>query len=745
MNLPVAEVAVPAPVPKVFHYWVPEPLDALARVGVRVTVPFGKTNRLLTAYCVGRVARSEWPKLKTIHAVLDREPVLDEKVLRLCRFIADHYRCSLGEALEAALPALVRRTSRPRTLGVIRLLSSEGFVAEAVAGMKSRGATAQAKVLEYLSRLEGREALAGEVRRVGPGAAKAVAALRKRGLIALESRDLPVPEKVPPPADPSPPPTLTTRQSAALSAVAGRIAEGTYRVFLLHGVTGSGKTEVYLRAIEACVGHGRQAILLVPEIALTPQTVARIGGRFRRLAVLHSHVSDAERRSEWERIRAGSVDVVVGARSAIFAPVPRLGLVVVDEEHEPSFKQENAPRYHARDVAIVRARDSSAVVLLGSATPSLESYGNALAGKYELLSLPDRVAGGTLPPVELVDLQREQEETRGVRALSRMLRAALEETLARGEQAILFLNRRGFAPAVRCPRCGHVWRCAQCDVALNYHRAVQRILCHYCGEAQVPPTSCPQCLAPKVRFLGTGTQRLEEELAAAFPEARVARMDSDSMKAIGAYETTLRAVRERAVDVLVGTQMVAKGHDIPNVTLVGVVYADTGLQQPDFRAAERTFQLVAQVAGRAGRGERPGRVIVQTLTPDHYSIVAASGHDYESFAKRELETRKTLAYPPYSRLARVLLQGQKLDRVEERAAAVAAALRPAAEAQGGALLGPALAPLPRLLGRHRLHLLVKAPTATALRAALAPLDAKEWQAKKRGVDLIVDVDPVSLL
>jgi primosomal protein N' (replication factor Y) len=740
----IAEVAVPVPVPRTFHYRVPAELDSQVVPGVRVRVPFGP--RSVVAYCVGRPATSEFDQLKNVQGVLDPEPLIDVPMLELGRWMAGYYRASLGEVLEAVLPAGVRKASAAsKQHKVVRLLSRPEFVDEVITGLKVKRATAQVAILEALSAREGREAPLSELRGTSKSATAAVNALEKRGLVAVDVRDTPVAGLLERAGDTSPPPALTAAQAAALDAIRAKLDADALGVVVLHDVTGSGKNEVYLRAIADVAERAQQAILLVPEISLTPQTVGRIAGRFPKLAVLHSHLAEAERRREWERIRAGMVDVVVGARSAIFAPVPNLGCILVDEEHEPTYKQDSAPRYHARDVAIMRCRAVQATVVLGSATPSLESYRNALEHRYELCSLPDRVAGGALPPVEIVDLMRDWDETGGVRSLSRQLRAALDETLARGEQAILFLNRRGFATALRCPKCGFVIRCKACELALTYHRSTDKALCHYCGEIQAPPRECPECRHPKVKFLGSGTQRLEDEIAAAFPSARLTRMDSDSMRKAGAYEATLGAVRRGDVDILIGTQMIAKGHDIPTVTLVGVIFADTGLHLPDFRSAERTFQIVAQVAGRAGRGEKPGRVIVQTMTPDHYSIQCAAEHDFPGFSKEEMEHRRALRYPPYSRLCRLLFAGEKETAVKQRAEQVAKALEADTIHHGGELLGPAPCPLARLNNKFRFHLLIKAPTTGAVARCLAPLDAPNMQRKARGVQMTVDVDPVSLL
>jgi primosomal protein N' (replication factor Y) len=526
-----------------------------------------------------------------------------------------------------------------------------------------------------------------------------------------------------------------------VAALEAALSAERFAPFLLLGVTGSGKTEVYLRAIEACRRQGRQALVLVPEIALTPQTVARLGARFDRVAVLHSALGDAQRARAWRRIRAGEADVVIGPRSAVFAPVPRLGLVVVDEEHEPSFKQQNAPRYHARDLALVRAQRAGAVVVLGSATPSLESWHHAREGRYGLLRLPERVAGRTLPGVQIVDLGAPEERAGPGALFSRTLQTRLREALRAGHQAILFQNRRGFATSVACPRCGLVVRCEHCDVALTYHRSEARALCHLCGHERRLPPACPDCALPGLRMRGVGTQTVEQELERIAPGVRLARLDSDTMGGRDAYEEVLGRFARREIDVLVGTQMIAKGLDFPGVTLVGVVSADTALALPDFRAAERTFQLLAQVAGRAGRGDDDGRVVVQTRLPDHPAVEMAAAQDFERFAEHEIADRRAHGYPPFGRLLRVLVRGPKASEVSARARATRD-LAVASAAPSVEVLGPAPPPVARVQGRWREQVLVKAPDHREVARVLEALRAAP---RPRGrVEESYDVDPVGL-
>jgi len=545
------------------------------------------------------------------------------------------------------------------------------------------------------------------------------------------------------------PPPLTEMQRAALDAITDGLDRGEFAAFLLHGVTSSGKTEVYLHAIAHALRDGRSAVVLVPEISLTPQLAARFRARFGdQVAVLHSGLSDRDRYDEWQRLRHGDARIALGARSAIYAPVSNLGIVVVDEEHDSSFKQEEGVRYNARDVALVRAQRNQTVCVLGSATPSLESYHAAESGRYRLLRLPERATPRPLPSVELVDLRTYTPETEAM--LTAPLADAITETLAAGDQVILFLNRRGFSTFVLCKSCGHAFRCSQCSVSMTYHRSLDRLLCHYCGYSERVRSDCPSCgAADSVVRRGLGTEKVASAVAERFPDARVERLDRDV--ASGArMEKILARVARREVDVLVGTQMVTKGHDFPGVTLVGVLCADTGLSLPDFRAGERTFQLLTQVAGRAGRGQRPGRVLIQSYRTEEAPVAAAAAQDYEAFYRAESAARAELGYPPFGHLVAV-----RLDAPD--AGAVAAAARDLARqavqlrrrlGEGVSVLGPTEAPLARLKGRTRWHLWLRAPERKVLRhflRALVPTAAAAPPSAAHGVRITVDVDPVSAL
>lgn len=562
---------------------------------------------------------------------------------------------------------------------------------------------------------------------------------------------------------PTAPLPLTAEQGAVYERIIAVIERQMHEVFLLHGVTGSGKTEIYLQCIQRCIEQGRQAVVLVPEIALTPQMVERFKGRFGSgVAVMHSRLSVGERYDEWRKIREGKAMVAVGARSAVFAPFANLGLIIMDEEHEGSYKQEENPKYHARDVAVRRAEQGGAAVILGSATPSLESY-HAARSQSDihfspvLLEMPSRALGNKLPKVDVVDMREELKE--GNRSMfSRRLHAALADRLERGEQTVLLLNRRGFSTFVMCRSCGYVAGCPDCDISLTYHSRSDNLRCHYCGHAEPAPKLCPECGSEHIRFFGTGTQRVEEELGKLFPGIRVIRMDVDTTTEKGSHEKLLNQFRDKKADVLLGTQMVAKGLDFPDVTLVGVITADSALNLPDFRAAEKTFQLLTQVAGRAGRHQLPGEVVVQSYTPEHYSIIHASGHDYRSFVRDELKHRKELHYPPYCRLILVTLSHEQLPLLLKLAENYALGIQGKARqlrwygsldklsSDALDLLGPVASPLPRLKGRYRFQCIVKWRGAIDA-IGLARQVAEELQdsVRDKGLQISIDVDPQMLM
>jgi primosomal protein N' (replication factor Y) len=603
----------------------------------------------------------------------------------------------------------------------------------------------QRLVLDALTEAGGRLEVSELLRRSG-AARGTLRSLERRGHLALETREIPrLPVSLEMPVLDSPEVTPTTDQVKAIQAIRDAFAAGTFTTCLLHGITGSGKTEVYLRSIEAAVQAGRRALYLVPEIGLTPLLARRMRSRFGEvLALLHSGLTDGERYDEWRRIRSGRALVVLGARSAVFAPVPDLGLIVVDEEHDASYKQDEHPRYNARDLAIMRGKMAGAVVVLGSATPSMESYLQAQSGRYRLLPLPERIGRAGLPPVARVDMRQEFEETRHESVLSRRLLQALEERLRRREQSLVLLNRRGFSTFALCRACGEQIQCRHCSIPMTLHLRQKRLRCHYCDVSREVPASCPSCGSGHLHFGGTGTERLEEVLKGALPGARVERLDRDTARGRGSVEALLTRVERGEIDILLGTQMIAKGHDFPNVTLVGVLAADALLGLPDFRAGERAFQLLAQVAGRSGRGEREGEVIVQAYYADHHAIRFACEHDFTGFATRELAYRRAMNYPPYSTLASVIVRNRSEDRARAQAAQVGQVLRKRA-GRRLQIMGPAPAPLERLRGEYRVQLLVKAGSRKEMQVALAETLTELERDPGRVERVAIDVDPMSTL
>lgn len=766
----LVDVALPVPLPRTFTYRV----DAgEAAVGSRVLVPFGR--RRLIGWVVGHPTTvADGVQVRPVSAVLDPLPSLPDELLRLCRWVADYYVTPLGQVLRTALPAVLSNTGRPtpaiRTRRVIRLIRELPSLTlrEEILGRARR----QRELYELLEALGGHAEVAHLTAQLG-FSGSVLQGLVDKGLATIVEEEVerdpfaaivpPVPERV----------TLTDAQRAAVDALTAAAHPGFGRggTFLLRGVTGSGKTQVYIELLEEVVARqGRGAIVLVPEIALTPQTVARFRAHFgETVAVLHSALSDGERYDAWRALRSGERRIAVGARSAVFAPVADLGAIVVDEEHESTYKQAEAPRYHAREVAIVRARMAGAVCLLGSATPSLESWRNAQTGKYRLLELPTRVEGRPLPPVRIVDLRRDRNAPKaaakgehgtaprdaghtakpGPTILSPELVSAITTRLECREQTILLLNRRGYSTFVQCRDCGHVWHCGQCNVSLTYHRGRRRLVCHYCFHEEPAPITCDDCGSGDLSFRGIGTEQVERTVVETFPYARVVRMDIDTTSGKWAHHEILGRVERGEIDILLGTQMIAKGLDFPRVTLVGVVNADVGINLPDFRASERTFQLLTQVAGRAGRGELGGEVIVQTALPGHYAVRAAVAHDYRAFAERELAEREAPRYPPFCRLANVILSGTDEDAVVRAADAAADLVRSLIDegtAPGVELMGPAPCPVDRIRGRWRWHFLLRSDSPAALGGVLRRLhDFGTTLTGKGSLRLALDRDPATLL
>ena len=802
----IVEVAVALPVQGTFSYTVSEEMSAAASPGMRALVPFG--SRRVTGFILGSGAEGNHPVLKPLLAVIDDAPVFPAAMIPFFRWVADYYLTPLGEVIRTALPAGVTpadRTFFELTARGRELLAEGGLypeakqlleklarpakasaVVDAGAGQRTRrlvGELEDRQLIRRKTRLAGGNARHRKERFIFPGdpppdeadvsaprrkvlrflaengptsirrlrqavptAPALTRAMEKDGQVEIRwetvYRD---PFGEPIPADVSP--DLMPAQQNAVSRIVSVLRSG-YGAFLLSGVTGSGKTEVYLHAAGAALDMGMGSLVLVPEIALITQMERRFRARFgSQVAVLHSGLSAGERFDQWMRIAAGEANVVVGARSALFAPLARLGLVVVDEEHDPSFKQETGLRYNARDMALVRAKLSKSVALLGSATPSVQSYWNAQAGKLIEIDLPERIERRPLPKIEVIDLTSARDRRGADRFLTPPLRRAMADALERGEQVLLFLNRRGYSSFPVCRTCGSPVRCRHCDISLTFHRHANAFRCHYCGYARPAEAVCPACGAEAVRMLGLGTEKLEETVRRLHPDARVARMDRDTTNRKGAILKLLRNLRRGEIDVLVGTQMVAKGHDFPNITLVGIVCADLSLNFPDFRAGERTFQLLAQVAGRAGRGDRPGRVILQTYNPAHFCIEAAREQDFRAFYRREIEFRKSLEYPPFCRLVQVRFSGPDAAAVAKKARELGVRLRAAAGSRANApqLLGPIESPLSKIAGRYRWQLLIKGFSASGLRRLARGVLEAEEPAQRRRVRVTVDVDPVSML
>lgn len=752
-------------------YSIPESLSDIA-VGDRVIVPLGRRNEQVSGFVVELTHHSDIAHVKSIVGRDTHSISLTPDLVELARWISNYYCCPLGMVFSTMLPAAVKRGTGLITQLWVR---RKPDIPAEITSKKAGHSKLQIAVLAVLDTMEKEGRTWGEIKRVADLAgARSVAPVKqliaKGYLESRQTREIHADwgEEAPRLESARPNHVLTSSQAHAIQKLAASVHQG-FSVHLLHGATGSGKTEVYLRVIEHLLQEygkansaGRKdsensqpgAIVLVPEIALTPQTADRFVGRFPDVAVLHSGLSGAQRHEEWRRIREGRARIVVGARSAIFAPLPNLGVIIVDEEHESSFKQDQLPRYHARDVAVKRGQLLNIPVVLGSATPSLESYYNVtVRGSYHLLELPDRVAGLKLPAVEIIDMGQERRKRQGVHLMSLRLEQALQTTIDEGGQAMLMLNRRGYANYLACPdhRCGWMMGCKYCDAMMVYHKDARLpvgglVRCHHCEAEQLLPPTCPNC-GRRVTTFGLGTQRVEEELQRKLPSVRFIRMDSDAMRTGKDYQRSLEAFRNQKVDVLLGTQMIAKGLDFPNVRLVGVISGDTSLHLPDFRASERTFQLIAQVAGRAGRGDAatPGLVIVQTFKPDDAVIGLASRHDYVGFAKREIALRKEVNLPPCSRMARIVVRNTNQVTCHAEVKKLADQLAAANQAQGNhvRIRGPMPCPIARIADHFRQQIELFAPDAATMQRLLTAV--RNAKALRSDNKMAVDVDPVSLL
>lgn len=750
MDNSYAEVVVSiehSAVDREYDYVVLPQLADKVRVGVEVVVPFGR--RQVTGYVVGLKAETDVPqsKLRPIQKVLhNAETVITEELLSIARKMADYYQVPLVSAISCIVPGEARgleRTARP-LYQRLAVLSMDKLPDDVL--LQLRRAPKQRAIVEQLMAVG--QMSTADLLSATQASSSSLKALVKKGLVTIKEREVlrsPLSDSVPTRGFRRP--TLTPEQSSAVSLIIQALEAGDSTPILVHGVTGSGKTEIYLRSLEYCMKRGKQAILLVPEIALTPQTIEILSNRFGdKIAVLHSSLSPGERFDEWRRAKRGDARIIVGARSAVFAPCQELGLIIIDEEHESSYKQEEGVRYHARQVAQWRSQNCRAPLVLGSATPAVETYYKAVRREYKCVFLPNRINLEPLPKVTVVDMRTEL-KAGNTSIFSSLLQQRISERLNRNEKVILFLNRRGYASFVMCRACGYVCRCDNCDISLTYHAATHRLHCHYCQARHRVPTSCPQCGSKAIKPFGAGTELVEKTVGQLFPQARVVRMDSDTTRSKNSHRDLLAAFASGPANVLVGTQMIAKGLDIPEVTLVGIVSADTTLHIPDFRASERTFQLLTQVAGRAGRGEKPGEVVVQTYSPGEYSITTAQRHDFRTFYDREIAIRRELGYPPFGQLINITCS-HPVEKVAARAARfLVRQLNSSIDARV-AVLGPAPAPLARIKRRYRWHLVLKLPDGLVITDRLRPVVQElrqRAQSLKLPLRVIVDVDPQSIL
>jgi primosomal protein N' (replication factor Y) len=742
MKLNYVRVIIDRAIQRELDYSVPETLADRIGIGSRVRVPFRDKSALATV--LATLEHSDAKGIRPIEALVGEGPAISESLLELAKWMSTYYCCPLETVMRSLLPQVIRRAE----VGWKKQLIVQPIAKidnDKIDNLRKR-APRQAELLEAIAKLE-KPMLAAQLLRQTSLDNQTLRALAKRGLIELREEAV----ERDPHADEQFIATtnldLNTEQARALNKITDALsAPEAAKPILLHGVTGSGKTEIYLQAIRIAIARGKTAIVLVPEISLTPQTVERFKSRFDEMhdvvAVLHSHLSEGERHDEWHKIHCGRARIVIGARSAVFAPLKDLGLIIVDEEHETTYKQEEAPRYHARDVAVVRAKMEKCAVVLGSATPSLESYHNATIGKYELLTLTQRVDDQQMPLIRIVDLRQERRKEKIAPILSEKLSQAIAARLEKREQTILFLNRRGFSTSLLCSNCGEARNCPNCSVALTFHRHMARLSCHLCGHTAAVPKKCPECGKDALIYAGFGTEKVESTVSHFFPKANVRRMDADSMTRKEAYRETLRNFRTGKIDILVGTQMIAKGLHFPNVTLVGIINADLALHLPDFRAGERTFQLLTQVAGRAGRGETAGEVFVQTYTPFSPSIQFARHHDFAGYFQQELEFRERCDFPPFKHAVLITVRSAHEGRAKLSAETLVRRLKESLRSEF--ILGDATpAPLEKLQGQFRFHILLRGEAI--MRLSRLVRETLEKLPLPEDVLAAVDVDPYQLL
>ncbi|MDO8723388.1 MAG: primosomal protein N' [Syntrophales bacterium] len=763
-------VAVNVPTDKIFSYAVPKALEKKAMIGKRVCAHFG--NRLVTGYIVEILHTADVDNIKEISEILDPEPLFREEDLLFYRWISRYYLYPLGKTLFEVLPGgsdlsqvspkkerIVSLDAEYLSRGISPVKETSLAVPMTVTrcGDKSNAALPELRDIRLTDRqeqmvdflLKSGDSFISSLRGEFKNAAYLVRCLQEKGVLRIEEREVYRSSRAQPAIEEIDSPFLLNGdQEAAVCKILQGLAANRFSPYLLHGVTGSGKTEVYFKAMEKTREQGGGVIFLVPEISLTPQIISRIRSRFRdqEIAVIHSGVSRSVRYDQWRRIQKGEVKIAIGARSALFVPMRDLRLVIVDEEHDGSYKQGERLRYNARDMAIVKAKLSNATVILGSATPAVQTYFNARNKKYHYLSLPRRVEYRELPVVEIVDMRNERDKNFEAPILSQAMNQAIGQTLAEKNQTLLFLNRRGFNTVVLCPDCGYVFKCLNCERSLTYHAASGMLKCHYCDFAIRAFPLCPGCGGSHIRSYGVGTEKLEKEVNRIFPQAKIGRMDSDTTTRRGDAEKILKALARQEIDILIGTQMITKGHDYPGITLVGVVSADMSLNVPDFRAGERTFQILTQVAGRGGRGAMPGNVIVQTFNPGHYAVKMAQSHDYQAFYAEEIKLRRSLSYPPYARLVNLHISSNRkdqgisgIDRIGKLVKNLSGNNNMGKKVE---VLGPAASPVAKIKGRYRWQLLLKGKD---INAQCAIVDVIRKEAVKIGLEVKVDVDPMDFM
>lgn len=745
-NLSVASIVFSEPPYGPYDYLVPDALQHQIQPGMRVAVPFARRKAPKIGWCVGiNAEKLKTDGLREILSLVDHESVCERHLVELALWMAEYYHNPPAVVLDTLIPLSVRKgigTKEQVVYSLLPLATDE----KVLQGLSVK----QKRVIEEL-RTSGESLRSRDLAKRALCTESPIRSLVERGLLKASRERISRDDFSCSPSDvhhikvPIVIGDLSIEQKQSLSAIDSAVIAKAFKAFLLHGVTGSGKTEVYMRSIDSVLKSGRTAIVLVPEISLAPQTLSIFAERFQNVLILHSQMSVSERYLKWNDIRKGKVDVVIGPRSALFSPMPRLGIIIIDEEHDSSFKQNSQPRYHARRVAYELAKLLDIPIILGSATPSIETYYAAKSGQIQLLSMPSRILNRPMPKVELVDLRSKEES--GVGVLSRTLVEGIHNAFNANGQVMLLLNRRGFSTQIQCSDCGQTVSCPNCDLPLTYHKEGAKALCHYCNYNVTSPKTCPNCGSKTIRYTGTGTQKLEAQIRASFPGVEIARLDSDTAGKLGQHEKILSKFRAGQVKILLGTQMIAKGLDFPNVLTVGVINADNALHFPDFRAAERAFQLITQVAGRAGRGNRPGRVIVQTFNPEHYALVLAADHNYSAFYDKEIIERKKLSYPPFSRLARILLRGFSQQIIESYAQAITRKIESKFKELGAHIrvLGPASPPIEKIKNKFRIHVIVLCEDSKALKEAIGQACSVAINSSKNQVELIIDVDAVDML